>query len=45
LLAKEDNSKITIKSPELGEFIYPLKLIGQPSSSDRTMNFKAALGG
>lgn len=45
LLAKQENSKITIKSPDLGEFIYTLKLHGQPSKSDRVMNFKAALGG
>lgn len=44
-MAKEENSKISIKSPDLGEFVYPLKLIGQPSTSDRVMNFKAALGG
>lgn len=29
----------------MGEFIYPLKLQGLPSTSDRVMNFKAALGG
>jgi hypothetical protein len=26
LLATESNNKILLKSPELGEFIYPLKL-------------------
>ena len=35
---------MAIKSPELGEFVYPLSLIGLPSNSDRVMHFKAALG-
>lgn len=44
LLAKEEMSKLSIKSPELGEFVYPLKLIGNASNSDRTLNFKTSLG-
>lgn len=28
LLADERQAKITLKSPELGEYIFPLKLIG-----------------
>lgn len=43
LIAKEQNSKIQIKSPELGDFIYPLKLIGSPSTSSRSLNFKTSL--
>ena len=30
LLATESNNKIVLKSPELGEFLYPLKLQGLP---------------
>lgn len=44
LLAREESSKVTIKSPELGDFIYPLKLTGSPSTSSRTLNFKTNLG-
>ena len=44
LIAKEENSKILIKSPELGEFLYPLKLTGTPSTSSRTLSFKSNLG-
>lgn len=45
LLAKEDNnSKITLKSPELGEFVYPLKLVGNPSTLQRSLAFKTNLG-
>ena len=44
LLALETNAKITLKSPELGEFTYPLKLQGLPSTTMRTLYFKSALG-
>jgi hydrocephalus-inducing protein len=44
LLAKEDNAKITLKSPELGEFVYPLKLMGSPTTLQRTLAFKTNLG-
>ena len=44
LLAAETNAKITLKSLELGEFIYPLKLMGLPANSMRTLFFKTALG-
>lgn len=44
LLAVETNSKLVLKSPELGEFIYPLKLQGLPSTTMRTLFFTSALG-
>eukprot|EP01016_Furgasonia_blochmanni_P052859 TRINITY_DN8472_c0_g1_i18.p1 TRINITY_DN8472_c0_g1~~TRINITY_DN8472_c0_g1_i18.p1 ORF type:complete len:437 (+),score=114.92 TRINITY_DN8472_c0_g1_i18:49-1311(+) len=45
LLVVETNNKLTIKSPELGEFIYSLHLSGLPTNAQRSMTFKAALGG
>lgn len=44
LLAKEDNAKITLKSPELGEFVYPLRLVGSPTTLQRVLAFKINLG-
>jgi hydrocephalus-inducing protein len=44
LLAIEQNSKITLKSVELGEFVYPLKLQGLPVNTMRTIYYKAPLG-
>lgn len=44
LLAKEENAKITLKSLELGEFVYPLKLVGSPTTLQRTLAFKTNLG-
>ncbi len=44
LLAKEDSAKVTVKSAELGEFVFPMKLVGQPSTLIRNLNFKTNLG-
>lgn len=44
LLAQETNSKFSLKSPELGEFVYPLKLQGLPVTTMRTLYYKAPLG-
>lgn len=44
LLANEFNSKFALKSPELGDFVYQLQLIGLPSTSQRSMTFKTSLG-
>ena len=45
LLVKDEVGKIQLKSPELGDFLYPLSLKGlAPSQVQRTMHFKAALG-
>ena len=45
LLVKEENAKVTLKSVDLGEFVYPLALKGMAASSiSRTMSFKSTLG-
>lgn len=45
LLADEKQSKITLKSPELGEYIFPLKLTGiAPGSIQRTMTLESTFG-
>lgn len=45
LLAKEEQSKVSLKSPDLGEFIYPLALKGvSPATVQRTMTYKTSLG-
>jgi len=40
----EKTSNIIVKSPDLGEFPYKIKLIGTPSTSQRSMAFKTPLG-
>jgi len=37
-------AKLTVKSPDLGEFTYDLMLKGQPSTSQRSMHYKTSLG-
>lgn len=44
LLAVELNSKIQLKSPELGDFVYNLHLVGLPSTVQRSLTFKTTLG-
>jgi hydrocephalus-inducing protein len=44
LIAQEINSRVVLKSPELGEFIYPMKLQGLPQNAMRTLYFKTSLG-
>ena len=44
LLAQEINTKVILKSVELGEFLYPVKLQGLAVNSMRTLYFKAPLG-
>lgn len=45
LLVKDEQAKVQLKSPELGEFLYPLSLKGMaPSTIQRSMAFKSALG-
>lgn len=45
LLVKEEQSKVSLKSPELGDFIYPLSLKGlAPATIQRTMVMKSSLG-
>lgn len=45
LLVKDEQGKVNLKSPELGEFIYPLQLKGLAASTvQRTMSFKSSLG-
>ena len=45
LLQKEEISKITLKSPELGDFLYPLTLKGiDPTTAQRVISLKSQLG-
>eukprot|EP01015_Nassula_variabilis_P031883 TRINITY_DN728_c0_g1_i4.p1 TRINITY_DN728_c0_g1~~TRINITY_DN728_c0_g1_i4.p1 ORF type:complete len:599 (+),score=110.56 TRINITY_DN728_c0_g1_i4:1-1797(+) len=44
LTVSDINSKFLIKSPELGDFTYDLHLIGLPTSTQRQLTFKTALG-
>ncbi len=43
-MATEIQSKCKLSSPELGDFIYALHLIGLPSTIQRSMVLKAPLG-
>ncbi len=45
LIARTDNTKVVIKSPELGEYLCPLKLTGTPVVSSRNLTFKCSIGG
>jgi len=40
----ETVSKITFSSPELGDFVYELKLRATAAGADRSMQFKSAIG-
>lgn len=45
LLDKKENTKVTLKSPELGDYVYSLSLEGISATVvTRSMSFKAALG-
>ncbi|CAD8206755.1 unnamed protein product [Paramecium octaurelia] len=44
LVVQDIQSKITIKSVQLGEFVYPLKLQGLQQNVSRSLYFKASLG-
>ena len=44
LVVGEKTSNIIVKSSDLGEFPYKIKLIGTPSTSQRSMAFKTPLG-
>lgn len=44
LLPREKTSRLTLTSPELGTFLYDLKLAALPAGEQKTLNFKVALG-
>lgn len=44
LIATEQQSKLIIKTPQLGEFNYVLILKGLPATSQRSLNFSTSLG-
>lgn len=44
LTAKENVSHLTINSPQLGLYVYDLKLKSTPASNDKPMHYKAGLG-
>jgi hydrocephalus-inducing protein len=41
----EKTATLTIKSPELGDYIYSLSLGVKPAATERSLHFKTALGG
>jgi len=44
LAVGESSAKLTVRTQELGEFVYNLILKGLPTSSQRQIHFKTAIG-
>ena len=45
LLPRETVTRLTFTSPDLGVFLYDLKLLASPAPPERSIHFKVGLGG